>query len=432
MTPLQVLTPRGGTFFVLGLCAVLAGIALGYPDITRVGIVLTLLPLLALTVARRMAPQLAVSRTVTPHRLLPDEPAVVEASFRNVGGRRTPLYLAQEQLDVHLGDQPRFVLHPLDRGESRRLKYHVRSSTRGAYRLGPLSLRQRDPFGLTYVAVRLSSTTEVVVLPRVIELTGRGSLAQGRGSEGERPQMVALHGEDDVSIRTYRDGDELRRVHWPATAHRGELMVRQEDRPARRRAVLILDSRSSAHGRPPLPSASFEYAISALASVARVLMLQGYVVHLLSAHTVSEGTASQPMGLDTLLDILARAQRDDDLGLEAVAGAAHTFTAGGVLAVAALVAHDAEELRHVAAIREHGSTAIAFVLDRPSFEGRSADRSGAADSGPGTPAAPRSVPPHQSQVLRDAGWTTTTCTPEVSISTAWMHVQAASATGGIR
>lgn len=165
MNPLSILTPRGGTFFVLGLGTVLAGIALGYPDVTRIGIVLTLLPILALALARGGAPRIAVSRTVSPHRLQPDEPGVVEASFRNVGTRRTPLYLAQETIDVHLGDQPRFVLHPLDRGQARRLRYQVRSSTRGAYRLGPLSLRQRDPFGLTYVAVRLSSTTEVVVLP---------------------------------------------------------------------------------------------------------------------------------------------------------------------------------------------------------------------------------------------------------------------------
>ena len=61
--------------------------------------------------------------------------------------------------------------------------------------------------------------------------------------------MVALHGEDDQTVREYRDGDDLRRIHWPATARTGELMVRQEDRPAKRRAVVVLDSRSSGHAR---------------------------------------------------------------------------------------------------------------------------------------------------------------------------------------
>lgn len=419
MSPLQVLTARGMSFFVLGLGTVLAGIFAGYPDITRVGILLATLPLLALIIARRQAPKLAVTRSVTPVRLHPDEPGMVHATFTNVGERRTPLYLAQEQVDVHLGDRPRFVLRSLHRGETRTLTYQVRSSHRGAYHLGPLSLRQRDPFGLTYVAVRLSSTTEVVVLPRVHRLASQRSVPQGRGSEGERPQMIALHGEDDVSIRNYRDGDELRRVHWPATAHRGELMVRQEDRPSRRRAVLLLDSRSAAHGRSPAASATFEYAISALASVGRSLLIDGYVVHLLSTRTISNGAAAHPMDLDTLLDTLARAEREDDVGLEAVASAAHAFTSGGVLAVAAIVAYDAEDIRHLAAIREHGSTAAAFVLDRSAF---------------GPDLTPRdhegsSRPPAQSRVLGEAGWTTTVCTSQTSVESAWAQLQSLPALG---
>jgi uncharacterized protein (DUF58 family) len=420
MSLLQTLTPRGVAFLVLGLLTSMGGVLLGYPDLTRIGVALTVLPLLAMALSRRRAPSLAVSRTPVPQRLQPDEVGTVEATVRNVGRRVTPLYLAQEHLDIHLGERPRFVLHPLERGEQRSLRYQVRSSRRGAYRLGPLSLRQRDPFGLTYVAARLSSTAEVLVLPRIYDLTSTGVPAQGRGSEGEQPQMVALHGEDDVSIRQYRDGDELRRVHWPATAHRGELMVRQEDRPARRRAVLLLDSRSSAHGRAPRPSPTFECVVSALASTGRALMRQGYVVHLVSAHTVADGTASHPMELTGLLDALARAQRDDDLGLETVARAAHTFTSGGVLAVAALVDHDAEEMRHLAAIREHGSTAVAFVLDRQSFDpspGSSPSRERREAS------AATSEIDRPARVLDDAGWVTAQCLAEAELPTAWMALQ---------
>jgi uncharacterized protein (DUF58 family) len=413
---LQVLTPRGIIFLCVGVTTTAAGMLLGYPDLSRIGVVLVILPVLALLISGRRSPSLAVNRSVAPRRLQPDEAGTVEASFRNVGHHRTPLYLAQEHLDVHLGDSPRFVLHPLERGERRTLRYRIGSASRGVYRLGPLSLRQRDPFGLTYVAVRLSSTTEVLVLPRVHDLTPTGGRAQGRGSEGEQPQMVALHGEDDVSIRQYRDGDELRRVHWPATAHRGELMVRQEDRPARRRAVLLLDSRSGAHGRAPRQSATFEYAVCALASVGRTLMRQGYVVHLLSPDTVADGTAAHALELPGLLDTLARAQRGDDLGLEVVARAAHAFTSGGVLAVAAVVDHDAEELGRLAAIREHGSTAAAFVLTRGPDQA-----AGATSSRRVRTLGDAGEPP--ARVLDDAGWVTTRCTPEQDLASAWTALQ---------
>ncbi|CAN5439200.1 DUF58 domain-containing protein [soil metagenome] len=418
MNPLQILTPRGGAFSILGLLASLAGTVLGYPDLTRIGILLAVLPVLALVTARSRPPQLAVTRDVQPLRLHPDQGGTVETRIQNVGPRRTPFYLAAEHVDVHLCDRPRFVLQPLARGEHRLVKYQVRSQTRGAYRLGPISLRQRDPFGLTYIAVRLSSTTEVLVLPRVHDVSGRRRPATGRGSEGEQPQMVALRGEDDVSIRSYRQGDELRRVHWPATAHRGELMVRQEDRPARRRAVLILDSRRTAHGPARATSPSFEYAICALASVAAGLLNQGYVIHLLTASTVREGTAAHPMTLATVLDILARSERVDESGFEAIAGAAHSFTAGGVLAVAAVVGQDADQLGQLAAIRGHGSPAMGFVLDHAAFTGSPTppSRAGPRDS-PSQHTADPSV------ILGETGWSVALCRPDTDLAQAWEQMQ---------
>src|SRR3712207_8466628 len=47
--------------------------------------------------------------------------------------------------------------------------------------------------------------------------------------------------------RAYRHGDDLRKVHWRATARSGELMVRLEERPWKAQATLLLDTRSRAH-----------------------------------------------------------------------------------------------------------------------------------------------------------------------------------------
>ncbi|MCE0488205.1 DUF58 domain-containing protein [Ornithinimicrobium sediminis] len=415
MNPLEVLTPRGQTFFWLGLLVVLSGMSLGYPDVTRVGLLIAVLPVCALVLTRRRPPSLAVRRVVQPVRLQPDQRGQVEVRFVNVGTRTSVMYLAEEHLDPRLGDRPRFLLPRMDPGEERTVRYPVRSPHRGAFTLGPLGLRQRDPFGLTYVALRLSSTAEVLVLPTVHDLGDDRLRASARGSEGEQPQMVALHGEDDVSIRSYRDGDELRRVHWPATAHRGELMVRQEDRPARRRAVLLLDSRRSAHGDTPSPS--FEYAVSAVASVARRLLVDGFVVHLLTPATVRDGSAAHPMGLDEMLDTLARAVPEPDVQLEAIAGAAHTFTSGGVLAVAAVVARDADQLRHLAGIREPGSRALAFVLDRKAFTDGKVHQALTRSRGSG--------------ILADAGWQTVPCTPQTPVPQAWVQLQSRASAGSL-
>ena len=138
------------------------------------------------------------------------------------------------------------------------------------------------------------------------------SLGSGIGSEGSVPHMVALHGEDDQTVREYRDGDDLRRIHWPATARTGELMVRQEDRPAKRRAVVVLDTRAvgprAARGR----SSSLEWCVTTAASVTAHVVDAGYAVHLLTAdpalrHRRRTTTSPSTDGLETLARVGARA-----------------------------------------------------------------------------------------------------------------------------
>ncbi|GGK68566.1 DUF58 domain-containing protein [Ornithinimicrobium pekingense] len=425
-SPWALLTTRGKLFVVLGAVVVAAGVVLGYEDVTRIGLVLVALPVLALILMPRRTPRVRVHRDVEPSRLAPDERGQVVAHFTNVGKRPTPLYLAEEHLDFQLGDRPRFVLPRLAPGEDRRLRYAVRSRHRGAYPLGPVLLRQRDPFGLTFLTLQLSSTTEILVLPRIHPL-GEGRIrGMSRGSEGEMPQMVALHGEDDVSIRTWREGDELRRVHWPATAHRGELMVRQEDRPARRRALLILDSRAAAYPGSGVRPA-YEWAVSAIASVARHLVADGFVVHLLTDTTLRDGTTDHPVELDAALDALARVQPDQDARLDRLAAAAAPFTTGGVLVVAAVVAHDEEALRTLAAIRQPGSRAMAFVLDPEKFGTRTESRNGTArgdrDARGGRDSAAddgRRVAP--TALLADSGWQTVVVGPHTEVPRAWAAI----------
>lgn len=411
-----VLTSRGQVFLGLGAVVTMAGMVLGYRDVTRVGLVLLVLPLLARLLVRPNPPSMRVQRTVMPARLQPDQQGTVEVLFTNVGKRPTPMFLAEEQFDYALGDRPRFILPRMVPGESRRLHYQVRSRHRGAFAVGPITLRRRDPFGLTHVALQLPATVELLVLPYVWDLGDRRVAGQGRGTEGELPQMVSLHGEDDVSIRQYRDGDELRRVHWPATAHRGEIMVRQEDRPARRRAVLLLDSRAGAHPGTGY-QVSFEWAVSAIASLARHLIKDGFVIHLLTHRTVEDGSAGVQIGLDEALSTLARARADQDTSLEPLAAAAHSFTSGGVLLISVVVAHDEAELTHLAAVREPGSAAMAMVLDPESF------RSGADDSRP--------VAVRHARVLTQAGWQTVLVGPDDSVPGAWEQLRSTRRAGAL-
>ncbi|WP_052593487.1 DUF58 domain-containing protein [Luteipulveratus mongoliensis] len=358
----RTLTGRGRALLTCGVTLVLGGVLLGFPDITRIGVLLVALPLLARLFARRRPPRLGIERTVTPSRLQPDERAEVVVDFVNVGEKSTALYLAEERIEYVLGDRPRFLLPRMEPGARRRLSYRIRSHVRGRHELGPIALQQQDPFGLTHVDLMVRSVGEVVVLPRIEDLGDGRPPGSGLGSEGETPQMVALHGEEDVSIRAYHDGDDLRKVHWPATAHRGEMMVRQEDRPARRSAVLLLDSRRSGHAGTASHS-SFEWAVSAIASIAVQLGRAGYTLHLASRETLQEGTIERPLTSSDVIEALAVADLGDDDEHDHVVQAAHGLTERGGSLVAAVTDLDDRSVTDLAGLRQPGTSALAMVMD---------------------------------------------------------------------
>ncbi|WP_413450767.1 DUF58 domain-containing protein [Georgenia phoenicis] len=392
------LTGRGQVFLALGVVVVALGTLLGYPDITRAGVLVTGLPVLAVVVGWRPTPPLTLQRLVAPTLVAPEQPAEVELLLRGRGNRLSPLQVAEEQVDPILGAGPRFLLPRMDPGERHTVRYRVSSPVRGAHRLGPLRLERRDPFGMTTATVELPGEGRLLVLPR-IEALGPGRVhGGGLGREGQVPHMVALHGEDDVSIRAYRDGDDLRRVHWPTTAHRGELMVRQEDRPARRRAVLLLDTRAAAYGDA---AEAFEWAVRAVASLAVHLGEDGYAVHVVGAGEPSRTdllTVLQSLALvEPTAQALTRDVRD-----------AHALTAEGAVVVAVVADHDPEAVLAVPAVRSPGSLGVALVLDTTSFADDPEVRSWAdPDDGDLVP------------IFTAAGWRTRTVRDGDSVADAW-------------
>ena len=421
----DVLTTRGRAFVGAGLTLVLTGLGLGLADLTRIGVLLLALTLLSALTSRRALPDLDVDRRVRPSRLSVDEVATVSVEVANNGKRRSPVLMAEERVDYALGDRPRFVLPRMGPGERREVSYDIRSHLRGRHHLGPLSFRVRDPFGLSTRQVSLTSSAEVLVLPRVEPLSSGRAGGEGVGAEGVIPHMVALHGEDDVAIREYRDGDDLRRIHWPATAHQGELMVRQEDRPARRRAVLVLDSRAGGH-RGAGASGSFEWAVSAVASVAAHLASNGYAVHMVSHESVTEGRSAEIVDLDSALEALALATTDPGPTFDDVLHAAHPLTAAGGLVFAVMADRDEELLRQLLTLRQPGGVGLLLLLDSSTFA--SAGFTAASPRAAGSAAEGLSPEWRGSRaedfadLARAAGWSTHVVRAGESVGRAWAGV----------
>ena len=349
-------TVRGASFLAAGIVGILAGLILGSDAMISVGVLLVCLPVFSALTARRARYQLRCERHIVPPRVAPGQPARVAVKLENVSRISTGLLLAEETIPYSLGARPRYVLNGIERGGAREVSYQLRSDLRGKFVVGPMRVRIADVFGLVELTANFATQNTLTVTPKVVPLIS-ASVTGSWSSDGEgRTRMTAAAGDDDVIPRAYRDGDELRRVHWRSTARYGELMVRREEQRWQDRAVVILDSRRSAHVGTG-PSSSFEFAVSAAASVGVHLARSGLDGHLL---TDSGPLAGSAMFEDVLLDALSVVTMSRNHDFARTTAALSTIEGGLLVLVAGRLSADAA--REIATARRHGRQGIALLL----------------------------------------------------------------------
>jgi uncharacterized protein (DUF58 family) len=279
---LSALTVRGRAFLAAGGTAFVCALFLGHDELVRVGALLILLPLATAFFLGRSRYRLGLVRSLSPAQVSAGQPARVQLDLTNDGRMPTGLLLLEDQIPYVLGTRPRFVVDRMGPKWKRSVGYLVRSEVRGKFEVGPMKVRLSDPFGLVELERTFQTRSSLVVTPRVIPLPVVPLSGMWTGSGDNRPRAFASGSAEDVTVREYRRGDDLRRVHWRSSAHAGELMVRREEQPWQSRATLFLDNRKIAH-RGSGAASSLEHAVSVAASLAVHLVQRGFSVRLVTA-----------------------------------------------------------------------------------------------------------------------------------------------------
>jgi uncharacterized protein (DUF58 family) len=435
---LSSLTVRGRCVLTGAATLLLVGALLGERPLVQLAVFTLALPLLSALAVARERFRLSARRTVTPARVPRGETAEVVLEIANADTRTGGLWVLTEQLPGDLGTSPRFVVERLAAGARTALHYRVHGHRRGRHVLGPLRLRLVDPFGLVERSAVGADSAPLLVVPRVRPLGAGGPAGgQGGGGEGAR-RTIAVHGEDDVSTREYRHGDDLRKVHWRATARTGELMVRLEERPWRAQATLLLDTRARAHlvaphtrpgtragtGRPgpdgddAPPMDSLEWMVEAAASIGTDLARRGAVLRAVTdAGELLPSAGRGQLSAEDLLDRLAGvgASRVSGLaiGVEQLCRAAGE---GPVICLLGAVGPD--DVVELIRSRSGPRTDLAVLADIESW----------ADPGPGhgrraLSAASRGALAAQREdaatLLRAAGWRVAVARADRSVADVW-------------
>ncbi|GAA1837386.1 DUF58 domain-containing protein [Pseudonocardia ailaonensis] len=384
------LTVRGRSLLAGGVATAVCAVVLDERDLLRIGLFVCLLPLVSLLVAIRTRRTVAATRALLPERVAAGSPAEVALELRG-GPVLGALRLADTVPDAAgpvRATPPRFTVHRIGSAGAR-VTYPLAPQLRGAHRIGPLTGRAVGALGLAEFSREMRPADTLLVLPHLVALRGApAALGSGEGTPGAAAQQG--QGSPDVMVRTYRQGDELRRVHWRSTARHDELMVRMEERPWHSGVTVLLDRRDSAH-RGHGQRSSLEYAVTLAASIGAHLLRRGEPMELVT----DDGLPVAPGdGLDPLLDALAvlRPSARTDLTGSPVA-------AGRDL-VAVLGATSAEDAGRLAG--RHPGGGYAVVLDVPTWDGGA-----------------RTADPEAAAVLRRAGWHVTVAAADRTPEEAW-------------
>ncbi|MFC7497556.1 MULTISPECIES: DUF58 domain-containing protein [unclassified Nocardioides] len=411
------LTVRGRAFLAAGITAVVCAIMLDQTTLARVGVLLLALTLITVLVLSRNRYRLTLVRNVTPQLVAAGQPARVTLTLANDGLAPNGVLLLEDQVPYVLGTRPRFVLEGISQGWRHSVSYQVRSDVRGRFEIGPMTVRVNDPFGLVELGRTFRTTVPLTVTPRTIALPQIPLGGAWTGSGDNRPRSFATGSAEDVTVREYRRGDDLRRVHWRSSARVGQLMVRREEQPWQSRATLFLDNRVIAHRGQGIAS-SLEAAVSAAASIAVHLTRRGFAVRLVTATGEEPGSAWHLRGADLnaapLLEALAVVAPVQQGRLETgwLAEGSH-----GGLTVAVFGGVDVADRPVLRRMQHHAGSALAIAVDVDAWIGA------AGDGGATT------------RVLAQQGWRAVALRPRDRLDTVWQelgHTSAQSARGAHR
>jgi len=299
------------------------------------------------------------------------------------------------------GHRASFVINRLGPGERYSWVVKTLCQQRGRFTLGPITLTGGDPFGLFEITRHLPATSPILVIPAALELASfhlaEGSVGGGDAVRGRTHQITA----NVATVRDYVPGDAFKRIHWPSTARKSRIIVKEFELDPTAEVWLFLDLEERAQAGPaesipppeepplfrprpyvwePIPNTE-EYGVILAASLARYFVRCNRAVGL-----VTYGPQRQwlkpvhgPCQLDRILELLALARAQGDVSFQRVLESEGVRLGRNGLACIITSAAEEEWIAAARRLVRRGPLVVAFFVDPISFGGQ-ADMGGVLDA----------------------------------------------------
>lgn len=261
-----VLSPVGAAVLAGGTLFLAAGLVLGWPEFTFLGItMLGALAVAALFLIGRASYRVAVE--IEPTRVVVGDRALGRLIVSNTATRRATA--SRMELPVGRGIAE-FAIPGLDPAGQHEELFAVPTNRRAVIVAGPVISIRGDQLGLLRRTVRWTQPQEIFVHPRTARLDPSAT-GLVRDLEGESSRTITASDISFHALRPYEPGDALRNVHWRTSARIGTLMVRQFEETRRSQLLMAM----SGERRHYAGDDEFELAVSLLASIALQVVRDG-------------------------------------------------------------------------------------------------------------------------------------------------------------
>ena len=249
----------------------------------------------------------------------------------------------------------------LEPGQSAAVACSLTPTRRGRLELKAMRLQLAEPLGITWAAAVSPAPQSVLVLPRrhpVPRLSPPGARRCQPG--GVANSSSVGDSQEFMSLRDYRPGDPIKRIHWRSWAKTGKPVVREDQDEFFTRHALVLDTFAG-----PAPGEAFEAAVSTAASFLSSVLTQESLVDLLFlgdkaySFTAGRGLGNELGLLEVLAGVRPRTDGEFEQLSRTVLPRARTMSA----CLAVLLGYDEPRRKFVADLLRAGVPVLALVVE---------------------------------------------------------------------
>ncbi len=261
---------------------------------------------------------------------------------------------------------------------STKIRACIQPEKRGEYVLKPPLASAAFPFGIVKWTCTSGPSQRLLIYPAFEPLNSL-SLPLSSRLQREGLSMVSRVGEslEFHACRDFRTGDNAKHIHWPTTARRGQLIVREFQEDFLCRIAVILDTFIPARrflftSTPNKGHPKLEAALSLTAALSHKLAQGDYIVDIFAAgpsiyHFKGGRSLAQ---LDQILDILACVEAESKDPMPQLSGKVLDEIAGIGSAMLLLLGWDPARMELVERLKSLGiALKIVIVCNKGDFRG---------------------------------------------------------------